>query len=412
MTIVRMGILAAGVALAFAGCSKQPETKVNAAARVIPVKVARVSVRQVQRTVEAVGTLFPFQEVTVSSEIEGRAVAVPVDLGDRVTQGQVLVRVADEEQRYLLAQNEAQLREALDRLGLKNAGDKLGDIKQTPEVRRAQADLFDAEQRYRRLKDLVAQGIGSRQDLDQAQAQYMARQAEVETTINTTLNLIQEIERSKAALDLQHKKLRDTTIRAPLTGEVKERLVNVGTYLLPNTPVFNLVKTDPLRLRIEVPERMAPWVKVGQTANVSMEAFPGREFQGKVWRISPTVEQLKRTFIVEALMDNRGGDMKAGSYAKATIRTDKLDRVNTVPSNAVNYVFGANKIYIVKESGLVDAREVKLGDRFGDDLEIAEGVNAGERVATSELPQLDTGIRVQVLNEVSSSRAGDAKRAD
>ena len=83
---------------------------------------------------------------------------------------------------------------------------------------------------------------------------------------------MREIERTRAIVDLQRKKLRDTTIYAPEAGHVKERLVNVGQYVRPNTPVFTLVKIDPIRLRIEAPERMAPWVKTGQFADVSLEA--------------------------------------------------------------------------------------------------------------------------------------------
>ena len=159
---------------------------------------------------------------------------------------------------------------------------------------------------------------------------------------------------------------------------MKERQVNVGQYVRANTPVFTLVKTDPIRLRIEVPERMAPWIKVGQMADVSLEAFPDRTFQGKIWRISPTVEQSKRTFIVEALIDNPAGELKPGSYAKARIRTDKVDRIRLVPRRAVNYVFGSNKAYVIKD-GVIEAREVKLGDQFGEDVEITEGVEEGER---------------------------------
>ena len=123
---------------------------------------------------ESVGSLFPYEEVIISSEIEGPVEEVKADLGDRVTPSQVLVRISDEEQRYLLAQNEAQLRQALERLGLKNEKDRVKDIKETPDVRRAQADLFDAEQRYKRVRNLVEQQIGSRQDLDQALARYQS----------------------------------------------------------------------------------------------------------------------------------------------------------------------------------------------------------------------------------------------
>ena len=309
-------VLGLGVAI-LAGCNRQAPVQAKQDSGPVRVRTAQVVTRDLKRDVESVGSLFPYEEVVISSEIEGPVEAVNADLGDRVTQNQVLVRVSDEEQRYLLAQNEAQLRQALERLGLKDEKDRVRDIKETPDVRRAQADLFDAEQRYKRVRNLVEQQIGSRQDLDQAQARYQSAQAAYDTTLNQTRNLIQDVERSKAIVDLQRKKLRDTSIRAPFTADVKERQVNVGQYVRVNTPVFTLVKTDPIRLRIEVPERMAPWIKVGQMADVSLEAFPDRMFRGKIWRISPTVEQTKRTFIVEALIDNPIGELKPGSYAKA-----------------------------------------------------------------------------------------------
>jgi membrane fusion protein (multidrug efflux system) len=174
---------------------------------------------------------------------------------------------------------------------------------------------------------------------------------------------------------------------------VKERQVNVGQYVKSNTPVFTMVKIDPVRLRIEVPERMAPWIKVGQNAEVTLEAFQNRMFNGKIWRISPTVEQSKRTFVVEALIANPEGELKPGSYAKARVRTDKFDRITLIPARAVNFVFGANKVYVVRD-GAIEAREVKLGDRVEADVEITEGVAVGETVATTQLARLETGVKV------------------
>src|SRR5262249_39121652 len=137
-----------------AGCARQPAVQAKQDSGPISVKATSVSVKKLQRDVESVGTLFPYEEVTISSEIEGRVVEVGADLGDSVRKGQTLVRVSDEEQRYLLAQNEAQLRQSLERLGLKNENDRVKDIKATPDVRRAQADLTDAEQRYKRARSL------------------------------------------------------------------------------------------------------------------------------------------------------------------------------------------------------------------------------------------------------------------
>jgi len=394
---MRSSLLAISVLLAIglAGCGRQQAVQSRRDSGPIEIRTAPVVVRQMQRVVEAVGTLFPIDEVIVSAEIEGRVDEVPADLGDSLQQGQVLVRISEEEQRYLVAQTEAQLRQALERLGLKSENDRVRDIRETPDVRRAQADLFDAQQRFKRVRELVDQGIGSAQDLDGAEARFKALQAAYDSSLYQTRNLIQEVERFRAVLDLQRKKLRDATVRAPFAGFVKERHVTAGQYVQPNTPLFALVKTDPIRLRAEIPERMAPWVKVGQTADVWVEAYQERKFQGRIWRISPTVDQSKRTFVVEALIQNPAGELKPGSFARARVQTSHVEQISLVPVRAVNYVLGSNKVYVVRNQR-IDAREVKLGDRFDQDVEILDGVREGEQVATTQLARLDAGSQVRV----------------
>lgn len=379
-----------------AGCGRQQPVQTKQSSGPIQVGVAPVVTREIRRVVESVGTLFPYDESTISAEIDGRVEEVTVDLGDQVPQGTVMVRVADEEQKYLVAQNEAQLRQAMERLGLKGEDEKVPDVRETPEPRRAAADLFDAEQRYKRTLDLKSQGIASQADLDAALARYNSLKAAYDSTLYQTRNLVQMVEQFKAQLQLQRKKLRDTSVRAPFSGAVKERMVTVGQYVRVNTPLLTLVRIDPIRLRLEVPERMAPWIKNGQIAEVSIEAFEGRKFTGKIWRISPTVDQSKRTFVVEALIDNPKGELKPGSYARARVPTDHIESIKLIPLKAVNYVFGANKAYVIA-SDTVEAREVRLGDRFDQEVEVIEGMRDGEQVATTQLPLLDSGTKVRTV---------------
>lgn len=404
---MRLAAIAILIAAAFcAGCSKPQTIQAKQDTGPVEVRVAPVMTRDIQRTVESVGTLFAYDETVISAEIEGRVDEVKVDLGDQITQGQILVHIQDEEQRYLLAQMEAQMRQALERLGLKNETDRVKDIREAPEPRRARAELFDAEQRYKRTKELVQQKIASAADLDQAEARFKSMQAALDSSLNQAANLVQEVERSRAMLDLQRKKLRDATVRAPYAGAVKERQVNVGLYVRPNTPLLTLVKTDPVRLRLEVPERMAPWVRNGQMAEVSVEAFTDRKFSGKIWRISPSVDQAKRTFVVEVLIDNPRSELKPGGYARARIATQKIDHIKLVPTRAVAYLFGTNKAFVVKEDSTIDARELKLGDRFDQNVEVVEGVEEGENVATTQLTRLDTGSKVQVNSSPEAPRRG------
>jgi RND family efflux transporter MFP subunit len=364
-----------------------------------PVKVASAKARElsVKRNVESVGTLFPYDETVVSAEIDGKVEELKVDLGDFVRKGQLMVRLGDEEQRYVLAQNEAALRSSLERLGLQDEKDRVQDVKQTPDVRRAQADLEDAEQRFRRTRELRDQGIGAQADLDAAQTRFNAARAAYDATINQTRNLIQEVERYKAVVDFQRKKLRDTSVYAPFDASVKERNVAIGQFIRANTPLLTLVKTDPLRLRIDVPERFGPYLRTGLVASIEVEAFEGKRFTGKIWRISPTVDQSKRTFVAEALIDNPGGQLKAGSYARARIPTEKVETAVLVPNRAVLYILGSNKVFVIQD-GAIDARDVKLGERFENDVEIIEGLAPGEIVATSNLARLDTGSKVEIDN--------------
>jgi len=389
LTLLFLGLL---------GCNKQA-TPVAAAKSDGPLTIRTVLAkgREVQRNVESVGTFYPMEEAIISAEIEGRAEEVKHDLGDLVNAGEVLVRINDEEQRYQVAQSEAQLRQSLERLGMKTENERLTDAREAPDVRRAQAELNAADQNLKRIRSLVDQNIGAKSELDVAVSRQQAMKAAYDSTINQTRNLMQEVERFKAILDLQRKKLRDTTVKSPFRAYVKERQVTVGQFLRANTPLFVLVKTDPIRLRVEIPERMAPWIKVNQQVAINVEAFQGRKFQGKIWRISPTVDQNKRTFVAEVLVNNEAGELKPGSYAKANVPTSHTERVTVLPQRAIYYVMGSNKAFVIKD-GVVEARDVKMGDRFETDVEILEGIADGEEVALTQQAKLDTGVKVKVNN--------------
>lgn len=376
-------------------CKKEVPVKAKQDSGPVAVRSAIAKGRTIQRVVESVGTFFPYEEAIISAEVDGKVDEVKIDLGDMVSAGQVLAHIADEEQRYLLAQQDAQLRQSLERLGLKDEKDRVKDVRDTPEVRRAAADMQEAEQRYRRASSLAEQGIGAQADLDQYQARFNSAKAAYDAAINQARNLIQEVERYKAILELQRKKLRDTTVRAPFAGLVKERMVTVGQFTRANTALLTLVKTDPIRLRVEIPEKMGPWIKPGQVAEIFVEAYSDRKFSGKIWRVSPTVDATKRTFVVEALVPNPNNQLKPGSYARARVPTDRSDTVLMIPYRAVNYVLGSNKAYVI-QNGVIDARDVKLGDRIEDNVEVSEGLSDGDVVAMGPLSRLDTGTRVRI----------------
>ena len=363
------------------------------------VKTVAVEQRQQRRVVEAVGSLFAYDEVTVSSEAEGRVEEVMVDVGDRVGKGQTLARVSPVEFQLTVDQQQAALRQAQARLGLTETDGDLKDARQAAEVKKAAADLTDAEQKYRRAQSLLETGVIPRQQYDEAEARYKAAKATYDLAVQQVENMRASMQQTQASLNLANKRLRDTQIRAPFAGHVKAREVTTGQYLKIQTPVMTIVNIDPLRARLSVPEKMSPWVRVGREVKLSLEAFPGREFTGRISRINPSVDEKNRTFEIEALVSNRGGELKPGSFVKATIQSDKVDQILAIPFSAAAYLFGAYKVFVL-QGQTIKEREVKLGDRLGDLVEIIEGLRVGEKIAVGAVgAQLKDGMEVEIVSE-------------
>src|SRR5215467_2394819 len=378
---------------------KSQNGKPGASASKPKVKIVPVEQRQQRRMVEAVGSLFAYDEVTVSSEAEGRVEEVLVDVGDRVGKGQSLARVSPVEFQLTVEQQQAALRQARARLGLGENDGELKDARQAAEVKKAAADLTDAELKYKRAQSLLETGVIPRQQYDEAESRYKAAEAAYDLAAQQVENMRASMRQTQATLNLANKRLRDTQIRAPFAGHVKARDVTTGQYLKIQTPVMTIVNIDPLRARLSVPEKMSPWVRVGRDVKLSLEAFPGREFTGRISRINPSVDEKNRTFEIEALVANRGAELKPGSFVKATIQSDKVDSILAIPYNAAAYLFGAYKVFVIQDKTIKE-REVKLGDRLGDLVEIIEGLQAGEKIAIGPGgPQLKDGMEVEIAPE-------------
>jgi RND family efflux transporter MFP subunit len=382
------------------GCSKGISGKqIDSASvqRPISARALVAETRQVRRNIESVGSLFAHEEVAVSSEVEGRVEQVLVDVGDRVAAGQPLVKILPTELQLSVDQQRAAVQQARARLGLAK-GDDLEDVRAAAEVKRAAADLADAEQKYNRAKTLYEQGLLPKQNFDEADSRYKVAKAAYDLSVQAVENLRAQLAQSRASAALAQKKLGDATIRAPFAGQVKERTVTQGQYLKVQTPVMVIVSVDPLRVRLKVPEKMAAWARVGQQVTVSVDAFADRTFTGSISRINPSVDQQTRTFEVEALIDNRDNSLKPGFFAKAIIPSDKIDNALFLPQDALLYVYGVYKVFVI-EAGILKEKEVKLGERLGDEVEIIEGLASGERVALPiQGQELKAGAPVEIQN--------------
>ncbi len=391
-----------GLLPAVSGCSRgqsgAPSANASQAERKIAVTVARVEGRDVERSIQIVGTLLAQDEVTLANEAAATIARIYADLGDRVRAGQLLIKLDEREARLEVARATATLQAAREALARAR---QLLDWNRA-NVERAEAVLGDARVNLKRLQELFAEGAVSASQRDSAQTQYdvalaslRASQAQYESDRAAVKNAEATVEQAAAALELARKRLRDTEIVAPFDGFVRKRLVNVGESHKEKTPLMSLVATQALKLQGEVPERFAPQVGPGRPVRVEVEAYPGRIFAGSITRVSPAVDVESRTFTVEASVPNPGGVLRPGFFAKASIITGRERNVPFVPEEAVVTFAGIVKVYAVADDK-AEERRVTTGQRRDGWVEVLEGVKVGERVATSGLSQLATGTAVTV----------------
>src|SRR5262245_59348012 len=392
--LITVVVLAAATATV-AGCSKSESAQARGredAAK--PVKVEQVKEETIHRAVEVVGTLAAVDEVTVSAEAEGRVSRILADLGDRVSAGQALVELDREKPQYNYDQQKAALARALAKFGAVDSA-HLPPLEKTPDVVKAQAELVQAKQGFDRAQELQKRQLVSKQTLDDAQTVLQSKQASYDSALQNAKNLRADIDASDAAMKLADRQLRDTSIRAPFDGYIQKRLVSLGEYVKVQSPRMAVVRVDPLKVTAEIPEKLAPWIKLGQPVELRVDAFPDKRIQGKVSRISPAVNTATRAFAFEALVPNDGAVLKPGTFARVHIETSLVDEVLTLTVASLQYRYGVNRAFVVNGDRL-NARELKVGDRLGDRIEVISGVKAGERVAVSDVDKLTDGTKVTV----------------
>lgn len=390
---LRLPALVAFAGLVVAGCSRSETAQARGRDDTVKaIKVEPVGEEAIHRSVEVVGTLTAVDEVTVSAEAEGRVSRLLADLGDRVSAGQVLIELDREKAQYNLDQQKASLARTLAQYGAQDTT-HLPAIEQTPDVKRAEAELVQAKQSYDRADELHKRQLVPKQTLDDAEATLHAKQAGYDSAVQNAKNLRASIDASDASAKLADRQLRDAYIRAPFDGYVEKRLVNLGEFVKNQTPVMSVVRVNPLKVTSEIPEKMAPWIETGQPVQLHVDAYPDKTITGKVSRISPAVNTSTRAFPFEALVPNAEGLLKPGTFARVHIESAKIDRVLTVPYSAIQYRYGVNRVFVV-EGDHVAARELKVGERIGDRIEVVAGVKPGDTVAVTEPDKLADGMKV------------------
>jgi RND family efflux transporter MFP subunit len=188
--------------------------------------------------------------------------------------------------------------------------------------------------------------------------------------------------------------VRDVTVYSPINGYVSDRPADVGEYVSTSSKVATVVRTNPMRVRIDIPEQAISTVRGGQSVSVSVSDYPDRSFAGRVERVSPNVSAQSRTLTVEAEVENSDNALKPGQFATVRVLMPQTDPATLVPAAAVKTDGTTARVFVIKD-GIAHERLVGMGQREGDLVEVKGNVAADELVATSNLDQLADGAPVR-----------------
>lgn len=435
-------VLMAAVVLAYTGCGKSSTVNVNvdtnsSQSKSVTTKIVTAGVQDVGKYIEATGTFQSDESTDVASETSGKVAQTLVNEGDFVSAGDAIVRLdqqdanlrlqqarSNENQaRAQLSQAQAQLRQSQASLGLDQGGKFSTD--NIPAVRQAratlisrQSDLKLAQTTERRYANLLETGDTSKLVLDQkrnerekAQAAVNEAQEALKAAENSARQSNQGIEGARASVQnaeaavqsaqsataIAAKTVADTTIRAPFAGYVSARGVAVGEYISPTSAIATIVRTNPIKVRLQIPEKNAGSITVGMSVSASVAAFPDRNFAGQVASLNPIVNETARSLQVEAVFENPGNLLRPGMFATARVLQPGGERGIFVPRSAVVTETNTNSlgVYVV-ENGAARLRTVQIDEstREAEEIRILSGVSEGEQVATTNTEQLFDGAKV------------------
>ena len=306
-------------------------------------------------TLNAIGTVAAVQGVTVSADLPGVVDRIAFDSGKSVEKGDVLVQLDTR-------QEQAQL-----------AG--------------AQSALELARLNHERMEGLVKQDAVSRAEYDAAQATYKqadARIGEIRATIERK------------------------TIRAPFSGVLGIRQVNLGQYLTGGDPVVPLQSLNPIYVNFAVPQQDASEMRIGRTVHITVGELGSGEFTGRVSAVDSVVDQTTRNVQVQATLANPGGKLRPGMFVQAQVMLGAARKVIALPASAINYAPYGDSVFVVSElknpQGQayrgVRQQVVKLGGARGDQIAVLSGINVGEEIVSSGVFKLRNSAPIQVNNTV------------
>lgn len=346
--ILVIAVLGVGIAMKLASNKKENQSKVDVVSTgngKIPVKVFTVKKEAINIDFSVNGKLAANQDLVVVSEVNGKIISLSAKEGDRVTKGQVLARVES----------------VYSGLDEQRANDALAKLKS-----------------------------------DQARLTAALKSGGVTQSQVDEINLA--VKNAENQLNQARKRVSDAVIKAPISGIINSRMVEVGSFVGAGSQLFNVVDISSLKLKVAANERQVIQLGVGYKVNIKIPVFQDENFTGKISFIAPKADN-SLNYPIEIQLDNSGekGKLKAGMYASATFEFGEQQPIIAIPRSC--FVGGVNsgQIYVVEKSGIATAKKVEPGTVFGDQVEILAGLNEGDIVITTGQINLIDGSEIEII---------------
>lgn len=389
----------------------------------IAVTVGKTESRNIPAFIQATGSLVADESSNVAPKVAGKVSNIRVNVGDFVAQGAEIARIDDRDARLDLASAQASVKQAL--ASVRQAEARLGlgpngafDASSIPEVRSANAiyqqnlaELRQAEANEKRYRDLVETGDVApitydqyRTARDTARARVNSAKEQLDAAVNTARQNNAAIASARAAVEAAETQvatarqaLADTVIRAPFSGFVSDRQTAVGEFVTTGSTIAVLLRTNPMKIQIQVAESDVPSVSLGRGVTLQVDAYKDRRFSGTVTAINPSINAASRAATVEASIENGDNALRSGMFATARITKEGGGTGIFAPKSAIHFdpATQAYRAFVIVE-GIAKLRTLQLGPEEGDFQQILDGLAPDETVATSNLAELYEGAKVAV----------------
>jgi membrane fusion protein (multidrug efflux system) len=348
-SLVGVGALSywAGTRNAPAKAAAAPAAPAKAAPQGVVVEATRVAMLKLPQALTAVGSLRSDETVILRPEVAGRISEILFKEGERVSKGDVLVRLDDSVQRA--------------------------------DLDKARANLTLAKTKFERAVDLRRKG-------------FLSSQAEEESENNLKV--------AQADAELMQARLSKTALLAPFSGTIGLRQVSVGDYVKEGQDLVNLESLDPLKVDFRVPEVAMSQVKDGQTLQVTLDALPDKVYDGRVYAINPLLDANGRALVIRAQVHNKDGGLRPGMFARVRLFTSGIQDTLVVPEESLFPVGDDKYVYKVVD-GKATRQKIQIGARREGRVEVVNGLTAEDVVVTAGVIKLREGVAVRVANTPS-----------